>query len=46
MLPGWLLVSGGSYDQLLAVLLLAATLVEQPTLAVVIGVLGDNVRAV
>jgi hypothetical protein len=39
MLPGWLLVSGGSYDQLLAVVLLAATLVEQPKLAIVIGVL-------
>jgi len=39
MLPSWLLVSGGSYDQLLAVLLLAATLVERPTPAVVIGVL-------
>lgn len=39
MLPSWLLISAGSYDQLLALLLLAATLVERPALALVAGVL-------
>jgi hypothetical protein len=39
MLPAWLLVSGGSYDQLLAVLLLAATLVERRLSALVVGAL-------
>lgn len=39
MVPAWLLVSGGSYDQLLAVLLLAATLVDRRGTAPLVGVL-------
>jgi hypothetical protein len=39
MLPSWLLISGGSYDQMLAVLLLAATLAERPWAASMAGLL-------
>jgi hypothetical protein len=39
MLPSWLLVSGGSYDQMLAVLLLAATLVQRSWAAWLVGLL-------
>lgn len=39
MLPSWLLFSAGSYDQLLAVLLLAVTLVDRSASACAVGVL-------